>query len=69
MPYSLARRFLAPLLGEFCDRQPGVTAELIVCDDMADIIEQRIGIAARTGNLLDSGLVARRASGHRANTF
>ncbi|VWB65879.1 LysR family transcriptional regulator [Burkholderia aenigmatica] len=59
-PYSLARRFLAPLLGEFCDRQPGVTAELIVSDDMADIVEQRIDIAVRTGNLPDSGLVARR---------
>ncbi|MFJ1209659.1 LysR family transcriptional regulator [Burkholderia pyrrocinia] len=61
-PYSLARRFLAPLLGEFCDRQPGVTAELIVSDDMADIVEQRIDIAVRTGNLPDSGLVARRVA-------
>ncbi|WP_260449824.1 LysR substrate-binding domain-containing protein [Burkholderia contaminans] len=59
-PYSLARRFLAPLLGEFCDWQPGMTAELIVSDDMADIVEQRIDIAARTGNLPDSGLIARR---------
>ncbi|MEN2468459.1 LysR family transcriptional regulator [Burkholderia sp. GS2Y] len=61
-PYSLARRFLAPLLGEFCDRQPGVTAELIVSDDMADIVEQRIDIAVRTGNLPDSGLIARRVA-------
>ncbi|MCA8157475.1 LysR substrate-binding domain-containing protein [Burkholderia contaminans] len=59
-PYSLARCFLTPLLGEFCDWQPGMTAELIVSDDMADIVEQRIDIAARTGNLPDSGLIARR---------
>ena len=61
-PYSLARRFLAPLLGEFCDRQPGITAELLVSDDMADVVEQRIDIAVRTGNLPDSGLVARRVA-------
>ncbi|MBZ5792210.1 LysR family transcriptional regulator [Burkholderia contaminans] len=61
-PYSLARRFLAALLGEFCDQQPGVTAELIVSDDMADIVEQRIDIAVRTGDLPDSGLVARRVA-------
>lgn len=59
-PYSLARRFLAPLLGEFCDWQPGVTAESIVIDDMADIVEHRIDIAARTGNLPDSGQITRR---------
>ncbi|AWG27707.1 MULTISPECIES: LysR family transcriptional regulator [Burkholderia] len=59
-PYSLARRFLAPLLGEFCDQHPGMTAELVVSDDMADIVEQRIDLAVRTGDLPDSGLIARR---------
>lgn len=48
------------MLGEFCDWQPGVTAELFVSDDKAEIVEQRIDIAARTGNLPDSGLIARR---------
>lgn len=50
------------MLGEFCDRLPGVTAELIVSDDMADVVEQRIDLAVRTGNLPDSGLVARRVA-------
>ncbi|AOJ11583.1 LysR family transcriptional regulator [Burkholderia mayonis] len=59
-PYSLSRRFLAPLLGEFCGEQPGVAIELIVSDDMADIVGQRIDIGVRTGNLPDSTLVARR---------
>ncbi|WP_256976261.1 hypothetical protein [Burkholderia sp. AU28863] len=33
----------------------GVTAESIVSDDMADIVEHRIDIAARTGNLPTAG--------------
>ncbi|HHL4079860.1 hypothetical protein [Burkholderia sola] len=43
------------MLGEFCDWQPGVTAESIVSDDMADIVEHRIDIAARAGNLPTAG--------------
>ncbi|WP_323118313.1 LysR family transcriptional regulator [Burkholderia alba] len=59
-PYSLARRFLAPLLAEFGEQQQGVAVELIVGDDMVDVVGQRIDIGLRTGNLPDSTLVARR---------
>lgn len=51
---------IAPLLPAFREKHPKVTIDLRLDDQLVDIIEQRIDLAVRIGNLADSRLLARR---------
>ncbi|NAW87615.1 LysR family transcriptional regulator [Photobacterium halotolerans] len=54
--------YLRPLLQAFCQRYPAIKLDLEINDLHADIIENDIDIALRTGYVKDSRLVARRLS-------
>ncbi|MCG2836450.1 LysR family transcriptional regulator [Photobacterium sp. WH77] len=54
--------YLRPLLQAFCQRYPAIKLDLEINDLHADIIENDIDVALRTGYVKDSRLVARRLS-------
>ncbi len=54
--------YLRPLLRAFCLRYPDITLDLQISDLHADIIDNEIDVALRTGFVKDSRLVARRLS-------
>jgi DNA-binding transcriptional LysR family regulator len=53
-------RFLAPRLATLSERHPGLRIELVVRDQFADMIEERLDLAYRSGEIADVSLVARR---------
>lgn len=50
---------IAPALAPLLAQSPGLSLRLLVDDAMIDLIEERIDIAIRVGQLADSSLVAR----------
>ncbi|WP_251975710.1 LysR substrate-binding domain-containing protein [Salinicola avicenniae] len=50
---------LVPLIGEFRRRYPGILLELDTHDRFVDLLEQRVDLAIRIGELEDSSLHAR----------
>lgn len=60
MPGRLGRRVVAPCLGEFLDRHPGVDVELRLADRSIDLVGSGVDCTVRVGELADSTLVARR---------
>lgn len=60
-PYTLGRNFLTPVLRDLGDQYPQLTIELLCEDRYTDIIQQKIDVGVRIGDLPDSSLVARRA--------
>ncbi|MEW8052916.1 MAG: LysR family transcriptional regulator [Candidatus Thiodiazotropha endolucinida] len=59
-PADFAVNYLQPWVEEFLGLYPDVKIELEVTDRYVDLIDERIDIAFRTGELKDSSLVARR---------
>ncbi|WP_197435504.1 LysR substrate-binding domain-containing protein [Agrobacterium vitis] len=56
---AFARRQIAPCLGAFIDRHPGIKVELIADDDLVDIVKHGIDVAIRQkAELENSELVA-----------
>jgi DNA-binding transcriptional LysR family regulator len=53
-------QFLAPRLPILLQRHPGLAVELDVNDRRDDLIEHRIDVAMRTGEIDDTSLIARR---------
>jgi DNA-binding transcriptional LysR family regulator len=51
--------FLLPVLQDYCERYPKVNLDLNFSDSLVDLIEQRVDIAIRVGQLPDSSMVAR----------
>ncbi|MDO6415290.1 LysR family transcriptional regulator [Sphingomonas sp. BIUV-7] len=64
-PASFGVMHLAPLIAEFCARQPGVTIELGLNDRYVDLLEERWDVAIRIGRLADSSLIARKLASAR----
>jgi len=64
-PLVFGRRHVAPLITDFLDAHPEVTAELLLSDRNADLLEEGIDVAVRIGVLRESGLVARRVGSVR----
>lgn len=58
-PVSFGRRRIAARLGNFLDRFPQVSVELLLSDDNKDLVADNIDVALRLGPLADSGLIAR----------
>jgi DNA-binding transcriptional LysR family regulator len=53
-------RFLALRLPELLDSNPGLKVELVVGDRLGDMIEDRLDLAMRIGEIKDESLVVRR---------
>src|ERR1700726_2149278 len=56
-----ASRFLAPRLPALLADHPGLKVELVVNDRFGDMIEDRLDLAMRVGEVTDASLVVRRA--------
>jgi len=59
-PMSFSLLHLAPLMGEFLERYPGVNVDLQLDDRRVDLVEDGFDVALRIGRLENSNLVARR---------
>jgi DNA-binding transcriptional LysR family regulator len=57
---SFGVRQLAPLVAEYLAAYPDVSVDLTLHDDFVDILEARIDLAIRLGQLSDSSLIARK---------
>lgn len=58
-PVELGQLYLAPLVNGFLAEHPQARAELILNDQIVPMIDERLDLALRIGQLPDSGLVAR----------
>ena len=64
-PQVFGRLHVAPLICEFMMRYPKITAELILSDRMANLVEDGIDVAIRIGHLADSSDIARKVGAVR----
>ncbi|KIA78940.1 LysR family transcriptional regulator [Chromobacterium amazonense] len=62
MPNSFGRRFILPIMGEFCERYPKVRVFFGLDDHFSDLIEDGYDVGVRTGMMPDSRMVARNLS-------
>jgi DNA-binding transcriptional LysR family regulator len=60
MPTAFSRQHIAPFLGDFLARYPGIELDVHVSDGFVDIIREGFDLAIRIGELQDSSLVARK---------
>jgi DNA-binding transcriptional LysR family regulator len=59
-PIMFGKLHVAPIIHEFLSAYPEVNVRLILTDAVIDLVELRIDVAVRIGQLPDSGLIARR---------
>ncbi len=59
-PMSFGMMHIAPAIGEFLGRHPGLEIEMDLNDRFVDLIDEGYDVAVRIGRLRDSSLVARR---------
>lgn len=59
MSYPMARNLVIPQLPEFMERYPGIQVELSSTDRRVDLIAEGYDCVVRTGELADSGMIAR----------
>ncbi|WP_298983866.1 LysR family transcriptional regulator [uncultured Roseibium sp.] len=64
-PSSFAQLFIAPILGEFLDRFPGIDIQLKLSDTQMDLIEGAYDLALRNYAIEDSSLRARKLADDR----
>ena len=57
---SFATAYLADVVTEFLTRYPQTQVELIALERAVNLVEERIDLAVRIGNVLDDSLVARK---------
>lgn len=62
-PVEFGRIYVAPVLADFLDIYPDVTADLLMVDRVVNLLDEGIDVALRIGDLPSSGLVAVRV-GH-----
>jgi len=67
-PVMFGQRYIAPVLREYLDAWPGVTAEALFLDRVVDVIGEGIDVALRIGALPDSSLTAVRVGAVRRMT-
>jgi DNA-binding transcriptional LysR family regulator len=56
---EMGRRRIAPLLGEFTARYPGITAELVLTDSRVEILESEMDVSLQIDPPSDSSVVSR----------
>jgi DNA-binding transcriptional LysR family regulator len=59
-PLMFGRMHVAPLVSQFLDLYPAVSADLQLSDRYVNLVEDGVDVAIRFGALADSGLIARR---------
>ena len=59
VPVDFAHEFIAPYLGEFCERFPLIRLSFDVTPRKVNLISERFDVAIRAGKQPDSGLVQR----------
>src|SRR5687768_15525421 len=52
------RRYVGPIMAEFLQRHPEVSAELLFIDRVVNLVEEGVDAAIRIGRLADSSLAA-----------
>lgn len=62
-PVEFGHIHMAPILGDFLDAYPAVSADLLTVDRIVNLVEEGIDVALRIGDLPPSGLTAVRV-GH-----
>ena len=68
-PVMFGRLFVTPILGDFLDTCPEVTARTLFVDRVVNLMDEGMDIAIRIGNLPDSSLIAVRAGTVRQVMF
>ena len=68
LPSLVAKMVIIPALPEFFERYPDIEIEMGLSDRQVDIVEEGVDCVIRTGDLEDSGLVARRLGNMRRIT-
>lgn len=56
---EFGRRKIAPLIGDFTSRHPGITAELVLTDAQVDVIEDEIDVSLHVAPRLSDNVVSR----------
>jgi len=64
-PITFGSKALAPQLAAFMNQFPDVTVELSLTNRTVDLVDEGFDVAFRTGELPDSGLIARPLAPHR----
>ena len=67
-PVLFGQRFIAPILRNYLDIHPKVTAEALFVDRIVDLIGEGLDVAVRIGDLPDSSLTAIRVGAVRRVT-
>jgi DNA-binding transcriptional LysR family regulator len=57
-PVQFGRRYVSPFLAEFLMRHPGLTADLLLLNRVANPVEEGVDVAVRIAHLKDWSLVA-----------
>lgn len=60
MPSGFAKNLLIPRMSEFVSKYPGVEIELSSTDRRVDVVREGFDCVLRVGNLVDSGLIAKK---------
>lgn len=68
LPSLVAKMLIIPALPDFFERYPDIEVEMGLSDRQVDIVEEGVDCVIRTGELEDSGLVARRIGNMRRIT-
>src|SRR5436190_8041329 len=63
---SFAAAYLADVVTEFLSRYPQTQVELIATERTVNLVEERIDLAVRIGNVMDESLIARRLGACRS---
>lgn len=59
-PMTFGRSVLAPVLADFLNEYPQVTASLLLVDRIVNLMEEGLDLGIRIAELPDSGMIARR---------
>ncbi|PDT43182.1 MULTISPECIES: LysR family transcriptional regulator [Sinorhizobium] len=62
-PPILGEELLQPVLDDFLDLYPAVSAQLLLLDRFANLVDEGIDLALRIGQLADSSLISTRLGG------
>lgn len=68
-PVLFGRMFVTPILGEFLNQYPQVSAHTLFVDRVVNLIDEGLDIAIRIGDLPDSSLIAVRCGSIRQVMF
>lgn len=68
-PVLFGRKYVTPILGDFLDAYPLVTARTLFVDRVVNLMDEGLDVAIRIGDLPDSSLTAIRAGSVRRVVF